>query len=194
MKRREAIALGLDRYFTGKPCKHGHVAERLLPHSKCVECCSPAPVIHSLSPRAAAIERGEKRYFTGKPCPHGHIAHRLVKNSECVKCHQRAAVARRSKSDTWRENRRAQKAARRARKRACDVSVTSSELASLRAKHGKRCAYCGVRGRMTIDHIKPLALGGQHIARNIQFLCHSCNSAKGKKAPEDFARSRGLLL
>ena len=24
----EAKALGLKRYFTGKPCKHGHVAER----------------------------------------------------------------------------------------------------------------------------------------------------------------------
>jgi hypothetical protein len=26
--RDEARALGLKRYFTGKPCKHGHVAER----------------------------------------------------------------------------------------------------------------------------------------------------------------------
>jgi hypothetical protein len=26
--RDEAKALGLKRFFTGKPCKHGHVAER----------------------------------------------------------------------------------------------------------------------------------------------------------------------
>jgi hypothetical protein len=35
--RDEARALGLKRYFTGKPCKHGHVAERYA-GGPCVEC------------------------------------------------------------------------------------------------------------------------------------------------------------
>jgi hypothetical protein len=35
--RDEAKALGLKRYFTGKPCKHGHVAERYA-GGPCVEC------------------------------------------------------------------------------------------------------------------------------------------------------------
>jgi hypothetical protein len=26
--RKDAVALRLVRYFTGKPCKHGHVGER----------------------------------------------------------------------------------------------------------------------------------------------------------------------
>jgi hypothetical protein len=33
----EAKSLGLKRYFTGKPCKHGHVCERYI-CSSCVEC------------------------------------------------------------------------------------------------------------------------------------------------------------
>src|SRR5882672_9748514 len=37
MKRREAKALGLTRYFTGKPCKHGHGSERFV-SGQCVEC------------------------------------------------------------------------------------------------------------------------------------------------------------
>lgn len=37
--RAEAIASGLRRYFTGKPCKSGHIAERLL-SKKCVVCNS----------------------------------------------------------------------------------------------------------------------------------------------------------
>lgn len=36
--RAEAKAQGLKRYFTGKPCKHGHVAERYLSTGQCVEC------------------------------------------------------------------------------------------------------------------------------------------------------------
>lgn len=29
---------GLDRYFTGVPCSHGHVAERFVRNATCVEC------------------------------------------------------------------------------------------------------------------------------------------------------------
>ena len=36
--RKAAIANGLKRYFTGKPCKHGHVAERLSHNGSCLEC------------------------------------------------------------------------------------------------------------------------------------------------------------
>lgn len=36
--RAEAMALGLPRYFTGKPCRHGHVAERLVSARSCCDC------------------------------------------------------------------------------------------------------------------------------------------------------------
>ena len=36
--RDEAKALGLKRFFTGEPCKHGHVAERYVGRYGCVEC------------------------------------------------------------------------------------------------------------------------------------------------------------
>ena len=36
----QAKAKGLDRYFTGKPCIHGHVAERYVNGGDCVECAS----------------------------------------------------------------------------------------------------------------------------------------------------------
>ena len=38
ISRSEAKAKGLKRFFTGKPCKHGHVAERYVGSSGCVEC------------------------------------------------------------------------------------------------------------------------------------------------------------
>ncbi len=36
--RKEAKERGLAQYFTGKPCPHGHVAERWAGTSRCVEC------------------------------------------------------------------------------------------------------------------------------------------------------------
>ena len=38
ISRAEAKAKGLRFYFTGKPCKHGHVAERVVLNATCVEC------------------------------------------------------------------------------------------------------------------------------------------------------------
>lgn len=34
----EAKAKGLKRYFTGRPCKNGHVAERLVSNGVCLDC------------------------------------------------------------------------------------------------------------------------------------------------------------
>ncbi len=36
--RKEAIRQGLSKYFTGKPCKRGHLAERPVATKLCVEC------------------------------------------------------------------------------------------------------------------------------------------------------------
>ena len=36
--RPQAKALGLKYYFTGKPCKYGHISERLLGNGSCYQC------------------------------------------------------------------------------------------------------------------------------------------------------------
>jgi hypothetical protein len=36
--RKDALAQGLARYFTGKPCKHGHTGERHTVNGLCVQC------------------------------------------------------------------------------------------------------------------------------------------------------------
>lgn len=38
VSRAEARALGLPRFFSGDPCKHGHVCERYITSGSCVEC------------------------------------------------------------------------------------------------------------------------------------------------------------
>jgi hypothetical protein len=59
-----------------------------------------------------------------------------------------------------------------------------------RKKHGKRvrdrvqaktlgkCAYCGVRGDMTMDHIIPIGKKGPDNEDNLVVACNWCNSAK----------------
>ncbi len=40
ISRAEAKHLKLKRYFTGKPCKHGHIAERQTCNGECMSCVS----------------------------------------------------------------------------------------------------------------------------------------------------------
>jgi hypothetical protein len=38
ISKQEAASLCLKRYFTGKPCVHGHICERYISSGACVEC------------------------------------------------------------------------------------------------------------------------------------------------------------
>ena len=38
ISRKEAKSRGLKKYFTGKPCKHGHIAERYVDGGGCKDC------------------------------------------------------------------------------------------------------------------------------------------------------------
>lgn len=47
VSKQEARAAGAERYFTGAPCKHGHIAERYVKSGHCVVC---------------AVEKARERY------------------------------------------------------------------------------------------------------------------------------------
>jgi hypothetical protein len=53
----EARHNGLARYFTGKPCKFGHVAERYSHNGQCLECGKLASKAHRDSGKAAVTAR-----------------------------------------------------------------------------------------------------------------------------------------
>lgn len=48
-------------------------------------------------------------------------------------------------------------------------------------KHGKVCLACGSQNEISLDHIVPVCRGGWNSINNLQPLCRSCNSKKGKK-------------
>jgi hypothetical protein len=70
--RAEAKARGLKRYFTGKPCKHGHVDERLTVNTSCVVCNRAAARINGLryrqkeTAKVAARARQKRHRATDK--------------------------------------------------------------------------------------------------------------------------------
>lgn len=87
-----------------------------------------------------------------------------------------------------RENQR-----RRARKRGVAVEVFDRD--EIFKRDGWRCQRCGVKVRPwrdvrhprypNLDHIVPLARGGEHTRKNVQCLCRGCNTKKGASVGGD---------
>jgi hypothetical protein len=129
--RKEAKALGLNRFFTGKMCKQKHTSPRRVSNGRCV-ACEQTPEHKqaradaqarkkprrrgSRAVREKARQSGQKIYFTGLPCRHGHTAGRYVCDTSCVECASLAAKRRRSDKPeesravrrAWRTRNRAQ--------------------------------------------------------------------------------------
>lgn len=78
-------------------------------------------------------------------------------------------------------------AERRERVASAQGAHTESEWQEIVIKFGDRCVRCSIRGqdtyfgKLTKDHVVPLASGGTDFASNLQPLCRRCNSWKGNR-------------
>ena len=85
----------------------------------------------------------------------------------------------------WRKNNPKKVAIFKANRYAMDKGAegrhTLTEWLSVLFGEAYKCVMCGVRGRLTKDHIIPLSKGGTNYIWNIQPLCRSCNSIKHDK-------------
>lgn len=67
---------------------------------------------------------------------------------------------------------------RRALVAGADGSFSLAEFKALCDQYGNKCLCCGKLGKLTADHVVPLAKGGSNSISNIQPLCSRCNSRK----------------
>ena len=59
-----------------------------------------------------------------------------------------------------------------------------------------RCELCGRKilfDDMTIDHIKPLSMGGADVVENLACTCYTCNTFKGNVNPDNFMERISLI-
>jgi hypothetical protein len=61
IRKDEALSKSLKFYFTGVPCKHGHLSNRYVSNNICVECQSKSNGIHWNTNREVLIEQHQDR-------------------------------------------------------------------------------------------------------------------------------------
>lgn len=181
-----AKAAGDKTYFTGTPCKRGHVADRWVATRTCVLC---QRVAYRECDRRRAEERKE------------YDKNRYEKNRESIlaankKWHRENREQKREYIRNWRaanpERLRAQLGNRYAIRRAAEGNYTHLDVARLITKQDGLCAICGVAfgNKYHVDHIMPLTLGGSNWPENLQITCPPCNISKGNKHPDEFLAAR----
>jgi 5-methylcytosine-specific restriction endonuclease McrA len=175
--REAAKAAGLKTYFTGEPCKSGHMEPRTVSNKNCVQCQKRhAAKWHRNNLEACKISR-KKRYDNNKEI-------------ELT----RAKIYQHNNLDKWRANQHA----RRARKLQVGGRHTAEDIANLLRNQDGLCVCCktDIRENYTVDHIIPISdtAHSSNDPWNLQLLCGSCNSSKKDEDPRTWAARGGLTL
>ncbi|MGN6701453.1 MAG: hypothetical protein ACTHKB_00640, partial [Burkholderiaceae bacterium] len=165
ISKQQAVVAGLKKYFTGKACKQGHVSERYVAKSTCVECLRLSSIFraekkkaHELKKyhsrtedqkakdREAARINAAKRYAKNPEKPRKHARDWRNKNTE--KALQRLRDYRAANHDELLRRRREQYAADPARFRALRTGYywrnPDSQRAKTRAYRAANSIYYGI--------------------------------------------------
>jgi hypothetical protein len=180
--RKEAKAKGASHYFTGEPCKHGHVALRLV-KGTCVEC--------------RKIEWGKsyekrKEYFKTSEVAKEAKRRYYERNRELViaRALARPAEEKRRNGQKWKTNnllyiRADTKNRRRKHKQATPKWLTYLQRREMREIYKTAITMTKITGeKYVVDHIIPLrseTVSGLHVPWNLRVITQEENLKKSNQ-------------
>lgn len=211
--RKEAQALGLTRYFTGKPCIYGHLAQRMTGSKTCCECNRIRRKEHHDANREESRRKGREHYAanserlreTRRAYGKANLEKEVAYNARWRAANpdkarefwkrdrEKNKEARNESTRAWRkrnvEKQNFYSAKRHAMKRD-QVPVIRDDLvpimqAETLAIYAESRTMTELTGvRHDVDHIFPLSKGGVHAPWNLRVLLGSENQSKKDKWPK----------
>jgi len=187
--RAEAQALGVTHYFTGLPCKHGHIAPRKT-KGACTECVrveakktaeTRAEYFRTYNKREDVKERKHEWY---------------VENKEQVvqAASTRPAHVKKQYQDAWKQRNKVwvradTKARRRKHRLATPVWLSRQQKAAIRHMYQAAIVMTQTTGEQyVVDHIYPLRsdeVCGLHVPWNLRIITRKENLEKSNTVPSD---------
>lgn len=221
VSRKEAVASGSRYYCTGKPCKRGHLSDRLVINRQCAECSASrernkqTQTEYYSRPDIKAARKAYMKEYWQRRKP--NLSDKEIdglreatkrwrsNNLDLVRERDRKYAARRKEQRQayakeyqrkFPEKSAAKERNKRARVRKNGGTHTVQDVADILKMQRGRCAYCrkNVGNKYHVDHIIPIVKSGRNDRSNLQILCPTCNHRKHSKDPIDFAQSMGRLL
>lgn len=190
ISRADAKARGLLRYFTGEPCKRGHVSERQVSNFACLECKNEKRKEFARRNPDAVSRANKKHYYAN----HDRMLARAAAYSKAHPEKNRENALKQYRKNPARYA--AYSRNRKARKKAAEGTHTAAEISALYQRQSGKCANCAtsLKRGYHADHIVPLVRGGSNWISNIQLLCPPCNLSKKALDPIEWAQREGRLL
>ena len=183
--RTEAKATGAKYYFTGEPCKHGHIAPRKT-KGACTECLKAEW-------QAAAETRAEyfREYNRNEVVKDRKHAWYQENREQVIKsAATRPAVQLREYRNAWKENNKVQvradtKARRRKHRDATPKWLSRKQRSEIRQIYQIAITMTQTTGEQyVVDHIVPLrseAVCGLHVPWNLRVITQDENLKKSNK-------------
>jgi predicted ribonuclease toxin of YeeF-YezG toxin-antitoxin module len=179
--RAEAKETGATHYFTGKPCKHGHLAPRVL-KGTCVECRKVEWVKENerrkqLPKSEAAKAAGRRYYEKNKPLV---IARAVTRPVEAKRAY------RKKYDEANKKRRNLRNLLRKKRHRiATPQWLTPEHKERIRQVYLQAQHMSELTGeKYVVDHIVPLKnkhVCGLHVPWNLRIMTHAKNCKKHNK-------------
>jgi 5-methylcytosine-specific restriction endonuclease McrA len=187
--RAEAKATGATHYFTGEPCKHGHIAPRKT-KGACVECLkvewekgnqTRAEYFRQYN-RSDAGKEAKQRYYEANKAD-------VIAKARSTPNELKNAYRKRWKDENLLSIRADTKARRRKHRSATPPWLTRKEKSEIRAMYQAAILSSKTTGeRYVIDHIYPLrsdVVCGLHVPWNLRIITQQENLEKSNLLPDD---------
>lgn len=209
--RKEALAAGSKHFFTGKPCKRGHIAKRTTGNGTCVVCASEASRkwvaanperskankrrhydanIDKIKERAKVwradnLEQARASLQKRRNTPEGKAARKEYRERPEVKAYQKAYMTEWYSEPEHKARSHVSSAEERARKFGKMPSWHDQEREAILALYTEAATLSATTGiPREVDHIIPLRhdeVCGLHTLANLRIITRRENRAKNNR-------------